>query len=73
NYDADRIATLSWSIPTLVFAGRADTVTTLEHSNTFAESADQCSVIAFDGEHLRGAMSLGMPAYMAAIVDLLKE
>lgn len=73
NYDSKTVLSQVWSIPTLLFASRTDKVTTLAGSEAFAEAAENCKVLPFEGDHLRGAASLGMPAYIGAILDRLEE
>ena len=69
--DGKQVAKLN--IPTLLFASTTDTITTLKDSQDFCESRKNANVTTFDGEHLRGAASLGMQQYVNAIATFIEH
>lgn len=54
-------------IPTLLFAGKNDEITTAMGSKQFCSSRTNSTTIEFDGGHLRGIVELGVQDYFAAI------
>lgn len=54
-------------IPTLLFAGKNDEITTAMGSKQFCSSRTDSTTIEFDGGHLRGIVELGVQDYFAAI------
>jgi alpha-beta hydrolase superfamily lysophospholipase len=67
--DAKKINTLD--IPMILFASSADQTTTLEDSLTIARQANNRKVVEFDGEHLRGAATLGLEEYVKNITEFI--
>lgn len=67
--DGKQVAKLN--IPTLLFASTTDTIITLKDSQDFCESRKNASATTFDGEHLRGAASLGMQQYVNTIATFI--
>ena len=61
------------NIPILLFASSTDPVTTLKDSQVFCESRKNANVTTFDGEHLRGAASLGMQQYVNTIATFIEH
>ncbi|MEM1320005.1 MAG: alpha/beta fold hydrolase [Bacteroidota bacterium] len=59
------------SIPMLLVAGTGDEVTPLSASMAVAEGRPERRVLPHNGEHLRAAVSLGLPEYMEEIEDFL--
>ncbi len=54
-------------VPTLLFAGTQDEITTAEDSKQFCNTRPDSLTIEFDGGHLRGIVQLGVQEYFAAI------
>ena len=59
-------------IPVLLFAGTLDQNTTLADSQRFAAGHDNRKVISFEGDHLKGASIIGLPAYIEAVKSILE-
>ena len=57
----DHLQTMS--VPCLIFASETDPYTTLEDAQEIVRQAGQRQIIAFQGDHLRGAHSLGFVEY----------
>ena len=60
-------------VPTLLFAGKQDEITTVEDSEQFCDSRNDSQAVVFDGGHLRGIVALGVEEYFAAIDDFIKN
>ena len=60
-------------IPMLLFASNSDPITTLEDSIEFFSSRPRAEVIAFEGDHLRGAATLGMGTYIQKIKTFIED
>lgn len=71
-YAEDANAVQSIDIPMLLFSARADKVTTGQDAKIVVEMRANRHLVSYEGEHLRGAASLGFPIYfgrIAAFID----
>lgn len=71
DHKSDESQTKKIKIPMLLFASKTDQVTPLEDSLKVASLRKNRKVIEFEGEHLRGAMTLGIPNYVAEIEKMI--
>jgi len=55
------------NIPILVFSSKNDPITTLEDSKKIVSKKKNRKLVEFDGEHLRGAFTMGMDNYIKEI------
>lgn len=60
-------------IPILLFASKKDEITTLKDSQRVVEQKQNRELVTFDGEHLRGASTLGLNSYMAEINKIIEK
>ncbi|MBK6901489.1 MAG: alpha/beta fold hydrolase [Saprospirales bacterium] len=61
----------SIEVPILLFASVSDPITTLEDSQEIAAQRPNRKLLTFEGEHLRGAYTMGIERYVVEIVDFL--
>jgi alpha-beta hydrolase superfamily lysophospholipase len=61
------------NVPTLLFAGKQDEITTLEDSKQICSTRNDSNTIIFDGGHLRGIVDLGVDEYFAAIDKFIQR
>ncbi|MBK8500789.1 MAG: hypothetical protein IPL46_00515 [Saprospiraceae bacterium] len=61
------------NVPTLIFSGNQDEITTLEDSVQFCETRNDSKVIEFDGGHLRGIVEVGVEEYFSIIDQFIKD
>lgn len=59
-------------IPILIFSSRTDKITTLKDSEQIASKRTNRKVVVFEGEHLRGGYTLGMPNYINEINQFIE-
>lgn len=69
--DARRVKALS--IPVLLFAGTEDEITTVQDSESFCTRRSKAQTVLFEGEHLRGAATLGMDRYILEIQGFIEK
>ncbi len=67
--DSNKIDDLN--IPALLIAGRMDKVTTINDSQEFCKKHELAKTIEHDGEHLKGAVSLGFQNYINMINEFI--
>ncbi len=60
-------------VPTLLFAGEKDEITTVEDSEQYCETRNDSRAVVFDEGHLRGIVALGVEVYFAVIDDFIKN
>jgi len=72
-YVDDESAIDKLNIPGLLFASRLDKITTLQDCYEFCSKHDLAETIVYDGEHLRGAATLGFQNYITVINDFIKN
>lgn len=61
------------NVPILLFCSKEDKVTTLKDSRKIVSKMPNRKLIEFDGEHLRGAYTLGMGEYFSKINEFIKN
>ncbi len=61
------------NVPTLLFAGNQDEITTLEDSRKFCATRNDSKVIEFTGGHLRGIVDVGVEEYFKIIDQFIKD
>ena len=54
-------------IPLLLFSGTKDQITTIDDSREYCNTRETSRMVEFDGEHLRGAATMGMETYVKEI------
>jgi len=59
-------------MPTLLFAGKQDVVTTVEDSKRFCNTRTDSRTIVYDGGHLRGIVELGVEDYFSSIDQFIQ-
>lgn len=63
----DELKVQNMDLPTLLFASATDQITTLEDSLEFTNSRKMAKTVEFEGEHLRGASTIGWEKYVMEI------
>ncbi len=61
------------NVPTLLFAGNQDEITTLEDSREFCATRADSRVIEFAGGHLRGIVDVGVEEYFRIIDQFISD
>jgi len=69
--DDDEIKVGNLNIPMLHFASTLDKVTTLKDCLEFCESRTKAKIIEYEGEHLRGASTMGLEKYIQEIKSFI--
>ena len=69
--DSKKIKNLD--IPVLLFASKNDKITTALDCYEFSATHQLAEVIEYDGEHLRGAASLGINRYFSLITKFIEK
>lgn len=63
----DEMKVANLNVPILFFAGTLDKVTTIKDCLEFSESRTNARTIEYEGEHLRGANTMGLEKYIQEI------